>query len=102
MTEGHSIPSWFIPDEKKVLANDAEKEQIAKYGEVVEPLCPYCQNTYINKSGDTYTHRLVEVEPDFAFDESTYKPGLVCVNGERRYLNGYSPLDDSDEWLDFP
>jgi hypothetical protein len=92
--EHHDIPSWYIPDEEVVLANEHEKEQIEEQGELEQPLCPHCGRSYIDKSGGTYTHDLVRVEPDFPTDDYELKPGVVCVNGEKRYMNGATnPLE---------
>jgi len=85
----HNIPEWYIPDGEQVLANDHEREQFEEEGELEEPLCPHCGNTYISKSGDIYTHALTKVHSDLPSEGSTLKPGLMCVSGEQRRANGY-------------
>jgi hypothetical protein len=93
MTESHDIPDWYIPDDEKIIANDAERDEIKENGELDEPRCPHCGSEYIDNTGDTYIHELVEVQPDYPLDDAKLKPGLVCVNGEQRLLNGYMDTD---------
>jgi len=85
----HNIPEWYIPDGEQVLANDHETEEIEETGELDEPLCPHCGGTYIDKSGDIYTHALTRVSSDQPGESSTLMAGLMCVAGERRTANGY-------------
>lgn len=84
----HDIPEWYIPDGEHILANDHEREEIEESGELEEPLCPHCGEPYLDKHGNSYTHRYVEVESDMPDEPSTLKPGVVCAGGETRYHNG--------------
>jgi hypothetical protein len=98
MTEKHDIPEWYIPNEEKVLANDHEKEEIEEEGELDKPLCPYCGSPYLDKTGDSYTHKMVPKEQG----SNIMQPGVICVNGEKRYVNGAKhPFEQrtGDEWL---
>ncbi|MFC6863295.1 hypothetical protein ACFQGE_07455 [Halomicroarcula sp. GCM10025817] len=95
----HDIPDWFIPDHEIVLANEHETEEIEEHGELEEPLCPHCGNTYLDNSGDWYTHQLVEVPSDQPGEDPTLKPGIVCVNGEKRRMNGFRDPDTENYLL---
>jgi hypothetical protein len=85
----HDIPGWFMPEGEHVLANDHETEEIEETGELEEPLCPHCGNPYLDKTGNSYTHRYVEVESDMPGESSTVKPGVVCAESGKRAWNGY-------------
>lgn len=96
--EHHNIPEWYIPDETQVIANEHEKEQIEEEGELETPLCPHCGQSYIDKTGDSYIHRMAPKEPG----SEVYKPAEICVNGEKRYENGTKhPFEKrgDDHWL---
>jgi len=107
MTEHHDIPEWYIPDEEQVIANEHEKEEIEKKGQLEEPLCPHCSKPYEKEDEDYYIHGWKPVdggnwewEPTYnTFGEQTGwkrggrgKAGVWCnPSGEKCY-------DDSESF----
>ena len=75
----HDIPEWYIPDEKQVLANDHEKEEIEETGELEEPLCPYCGESYQKEKNGRYGHG-----PMIQFGGGAKSPGVWCSEDNTR------------------
>jgi len=99
MTEqGHNIPSWYIPNEEKVLANEHEREQIEEKGELAEPLCPYCGEPYKSESNGVYTHAFVRKDVGGRFETNmVWRPAIMCVaEDDKRYENGVLDAETTD------
>jgi len=92
----HDIDPWFMPDDEKVLANEAETEHAEEHGELPdEPLCPHCGKPYREEIDGSYIHVLVQKEVGHSLDKrKVWKPAVVCSpNVTRRKEH---PIADTD------
>jgi hypothetical protein len=94
----HDIDPWFMPDDEKVLANEAETEHAEEHGELPdEPLCPYCGVPYRDGTDGVYVHALVRKQTPGSKKSSVWQPGIICVSeNDKRYLNGFGNAASED------
>lgn len=89
--EKHDIDPWFIPDDEKVIASEAEQKHAEEHGELPdEPLCPYCGDPYKESQNGIYTHAYVRKQVrDGLETKEVLKPGILCVSDDdKRFENG--------------
>jgi hypothetical protein len=107
MPEGHNIPSWFIPDDEQIIANEHEQEQIKEDGELDEPLCPHCGREYEREDDGWYIHRMRPVDGESFEWEAVYdalgrqigrKGGVRVTPAEWCTPSGKRQTDNSQPW----